>query len=130
MCRDCNTWYYLPQYPNLWNASHCIDPCLIYKCPKYSKCDTLLSTTEDPVIRCTCQVANLCMVIQCSWSGSRIRCFFDPWIRDSGLDFSRKLDPHPIILIDFWVKKRYFCVNWLKFYLYLFKNKIIFYCIL
>jgi len=58
--RDCNTWkYYGPEQPDLWNHTNCPDPCSIYKCPKFSKCDTKLSTTEDPVLRCTCQMGTV-----------------------------------------------------------------------
>ena len=57
--RHCNTWKYYPEHPYLWNHTNCPDPCLYYKCPKYAKCDTLLSTTEDMVIRCTCQMGTV-----------------------------------------------------------------------
>ena len=52
--RDCNTWKYCPDYPDLWNHTNCPDPCLTYKCPKYAKCDTSLSTVDYPVIQCIC----------------------------------------------------------------------------
>ena len=57
--QECNTWAYYPDYPNIWNHTNCPDPCLTYKCPKFAKCDTLLSTEEDPVIRCSCQMGTV-----------------------------------------------------------------------
>ena len=57
--RDCNTWKYYPEFPYLWNHTNCPDPCGIYKCPKFSKCDTLLSTKLDPVLRCSCQMGTV-----------------------------------------------------------------------
>ncbi len=55
----CNTWRYYPDLPYLWNHTNCPDPCLTYKCPQFAKCDTLLSTEEDPHIRCTCQMGTV-----------------------------------------------------------------------
>lgn len=57
--RECNTWKYYPNYPDLWNHTNCPDPCLTYKCPKYAKCDTTLSTEDDPVIQCICQMGTV-----------------------------------------------------------------------
>jgi len=57
--RECNTWKYYPDYPDLWNHTNCPDPCLTYKCPKYAKCDTSLSTVEYPVIQCICQMGTV-----------------------------------------------------------------------
>jgi len=57
--RDCNTWKYYPDYPDLWNHTNCPDPCLTYKCPKYAKCDTSLSTVDYPVIQCICQMGTV-----------------------------------------------------------------------
>jgi len=57
--RECNTWKYYPDYPDLWNHTNCPDPCLTYQCPKYAKCDTLLSTVEYPVIQCVCQMGTV-----------------------------------------------------------------------
>jgi len=57
--RKCNTWRFYPDYPDLWNHTNCPDPCLTYKCPKYAKCDTSLSTIDYPVIQCKCQMGTV-----------------------------------------------------------------------
>jgi len=57
--RECNTWYYYPEYPWLWNHTNCPDPCLTYKCPKFAKCTTASSTKEDKVIECECQMGTV-----------------------------------------------------------------------
>ena len=56
--RPCNTWRYYGEFgmPDLWNHTNCPDPCLTYSCPKFAKCTTDLSTTEDMVLDCRCQM--------------------------------------------------------------------------
>ena len=48
--RECNTWRYYPEYPDLWNHTNCPDPCLTYKCPKFAKCVTRNSKKEYKVM--------------------------------------------------------------------------------
>lgn len=57
--RECNTWYYYPEFPWLWNHTNCPDPCLTYQCPKFAKCITSRSTKEDKVIECECQMGTV-----------------------------------------------------------------------